>query len=274
MIKTLTSFLTAITLTSIANAATIIATVNEKPITDTDITARVKLMNRQGQTSIDNRQKAFENIINDFVKIDYGMGINISVSDKEIDSELKKMDLSDLSSTEKEMAKIAIKSNLTWQQVIGRTIMPTTQISDQDISDEKASLIAERGLPIETTIIRLIDIPSSVANKLKKPKSCDDAMEMARDLGGQPQRITAMQYELSDDVRSIISTLPQMQWSDMQEDSVLLVCDSKKSDDYGDLDNIIKQNAVFKKAISAADQHLKQLRRKAIIIINDKKYKL
>jgi hypothetical protein len=53
-----------------------------------------------------------------------------------------------------------------------------------------------------------------------------------------------------------------------------LICSEKKGSEYKNLDEIIKQNATFKKASFTADQQLKQLRRKAVIIINDDRYKL
>ncbi len=255
-------------------AATIVATVNNKPITDADITARVKLMSAQGQTSLNNRNQALENIVNDYVKLDYASTMGINPTDDEINAEFEKMGLSDLNSVEKSMAEFAIESNIAWQYVVGRTIIPTIETTDADIAAEKSALIAERGLPINVTIIRLLDIPESVAKKLTKPKSCADAKNMATKLGGDPQEITALQYELSDDVRGVISTLPEMQWSDVVDDTVLLVCKSEKAENYGDLDRIIKQNASFKTAMQRADQQLKQLRRKAIVIINDDNYKI
>ena len=124
------------------------------------------------------------------------------------------------------------------------------------------------------TIVRLIDIPDNEAKKLTKPKSCDDAIKMAENMGGAPQKLTAMQYELAQDIRERIVELPKLTWSTRQDGNVLLVCDTKKTKEYGDLDNIIKQNAIFKSAMFQADQQLKQLRRKAVIVINDNRYKL
>ena len=60
----------------------------------------------------------------------------------------------------------------------------------------------------------------------------------------------------------------------MRGGNVFLICDSKKNKEYGKLDEIIKQNAMYKKSMFIADQQLKQLRRKAVIIINDDRYKL
>mgnify|MGYP003319288502 CR=1 FL=1 len=44
--------------------------------------------------------------------------------------------------------------------------------------------------------------------------------------------------------------------------------------EYKNLDEMIKQNASYKQAMFMADQQLKQLRRKAVIVINDERYKL
>ena len=132
----------------------------------------------------------------------------------------------------------------------------------------------EHGLPIEMTLVRLVNIPDDVAKKLTNPKSCDDAIKMAENLGGAPQKFTALEYELSSDIRSRVVGLPTLTWSPVQDDSVLLVCGTKKTSEYGKLDEVIKQNAVYKQAMFMADQQLKQLRRKAVIVINDDRYKL
>ena len=49
---------------------------------------------------------------------------------------------------------------------------------------------------------------------------------------------------------------------------------NKKTEEYKNLDDVIKQNATYKQAMFLADQQLKQLRRKAVIVINDDRYKL
>ena len=132
----------------------------------------------------------------------------------------------------------------------------------------------EHGLPIEMTIIRLTDIPRDIAKHLTKPKSCDEAIKIAENLGGVPQKFTALQYELSADIRERVAGLSNLTWSPVQDDTVLLVCDTKKTSEYKNLDTIIKQNAQYKQAMFLADQQLKQLRRKAVIVINDDRYKL
>ena len=257
-----------------ANATTVIGTVNGNPITDADITARTELMARQGKISTTNRKQAFQNIIDDFVKIDYGAKFNVKPTDEDADKELKRMNLGDLTPTMRSMARTAIRADIAWQVIMARTILPTVEVTATDIAAEKSSLARERGLPIEITLIRITDIPNDVAAKLTKPKNCDMAENMVTDLGGYPQKITAMQYELSEEIREKIANLPLLTWSTNENGTMFLVCSEKKTSEYKNLDKIIKQNAEFKKASTIADQQLKQLRRKAVVIINDDRYKL
>jgi len=260
--------------TAAAHCATVIATVNGNPITDSDITARTELMAKQGNTSATNRRIAFQNIVDDYVKLEYANNFNVKPTDKDADQELDRMNLGNLTDTMRSMARLGIKSDIAWGVVLSKTVLPTIEVSAQDIKSERIDLIRERGLPLEITMIRLVDIPESIAKKLKKPTSCDNAIKMAEDLGGEPQKISAMQYELSYDIRERIATLPILTWSNVKDKSVVLVCNEKKSDEYKNLDEIIKQNAIYKKAAIASDQQLKQLRRKAVIVINDDRYKL
>lgn len=255
-------------------AASVVASVNGTPITDDDITARVTLMTKQGNTSTNNRRIALQNIIDDNVKLAYAQNFNAVPDDDTVDKELKKMNLGDLSATEKAMAKSAMRAEIAWQIIVARTILPTVEITDADIAAERAQIAKEQGLPIEMTIIRLVDIPADVATKLTKPSSCDDAMQMARNLGGAPQKFTAVQYELAQDIRERVATLPKLTWSPVVDRSVLLVCDTKKTAEYGKLDDMIEQNALFKQSMFIADQQLKQLRRKAVVVINDDRYEL
>ncbi len=257
-----------------AQGASVVASVNGTPITDADITARVTLMNKQGKMSTDNRRQALQNIIDDNVKLAYATNFNAVPDDDVVDAELKKMNLGDLSATERAMAKSALRAEIAWQIIVARTILPTVDITDADVAAQRTEIALDQGLPIEMTIVRLIDIPADVAAQLTKPTSCDDAMDMARRLGGAPQKFTAVQYELATDIRERVVNLPRLTWSPVVDRSVLLVCDTKKTDEYGKLDDIIEQNTKFKQAMFIADQQLKQLRRKAVIVINDDRYKL
>ena len=110
--------------------------------------------------------------------------------------------------------------------------MPTIDISESDIKAERSDLIRERGLPIEVTLVRLIDIPADIAKKLTKPNDCKDAISMAERFGGNPQTFTALQYELSPDIRERIAELSPLTWSKIQDNSVLLVCKETKTKEY------------------------------------------
>lgn len=255
-------------------AASIVASINGAPITDADITSRVSLMASQGQNYTDNRKRALNNIIDDSVKLKYAENFKISITDKEAESELKRMNLSGLSATTREMAKVAIKADMAWQIIIARTIIPTISVSDEEIASETAELERAKGLPLEITFVRLLDIPESSAKNLTAPKDCDDAISIAKNLGGAPQKLTAPQYELSEDIRARMSSLGLLQWSPRKDNSVILICDKKKMKDYSKLSEIIERNASWKKAMFQGDQQLKQLRRKAVVVIMDDRYKI
>jgi len=274
MKKIICVFMSVLLYSGIVNAATVVATVEGNPITDTDISARVALMAKQGKTSTTNRRQAFQNIVDDYVKLNYANNFGVRPTNEDADKELKRMNLGAMDETMGSMARLAVRSDIAWQVIMARTIIPTIDVSDNDIATEKSDLIRERGLPIEITMIRLTDVPDDITQKLSKPKNCDSAIKMAEDLGGYPQTITALQYELSGDMRQRIADLPLLTWSKVVDKSVVLVCKETKTKEYKNIDEIIKQNAIFKNAMMIADQNLKQLRRKAVIIINDDRYKL
>ena len=257
-----------------ANATTVVGTVNGNPITDADITARTELMAKQGKTSTTNRKQAFQNIIDDYVKLDHAAKFNVKPTDKDADKELSRMNLGDLSPTMRSMARLAVRADIAWQVIVAKTIVPTIEVSKTDIAKEKNEIAREHGLPLEMTLIRITDVPDEIATKLTKPKNCDMAEQMIEDLGGYPQKITAMHYELSQDIRAKLAGLPLLTWSKVENGSAVLICSEKKGAEYKNLDTIIKQNAEFRKAATIAEQQLKQLRRKAVIIINDDRYKL
>ena len=225
-----------------AYATTVVATINGKTVTDADVTARTKLMSYQGKTSTDNRRVALQNIIDDTVKLNYASNFGVKPSDKDIDNELKQLGLPALTENEKTIARDAIRANIAWQVVVARTILPMVDVTSADIESEKSQLARERGLPVEMTMVRLIDVPSHILKKLEKPKNCDDAIQMAEDFGGAPQKLTVLQYELSKEVRDAVADLPLLTWSKPVDSSVFLVCKTKNTKEYGNLDKIIKQN--------------------------------
>ncbi|MDR0967450.1 MAG: SurA N-terminal domain-containing protein [Rickettsiales bacterium] len=260
--------------TNLSFAASVVATINGTPITDADITARVRLMNAQGNNYTDNRKRALNNMIDDSVKLAYAENFKISPEQSAIDAEFKRMNLSDMGGVARDVARNAIRAEMAWQMVIARTIMPTITVTDEEIATEIANMEREQGLPLEITFLRLINIPQNVADNLTKPKNCDDAIKIAESFGGAPQKITAPQYELSADIRTRMAGIETLTWSPVVDDSVILICKKNKMKEYKKLDDLIEQNAKWNKAMFAGDQQLKQLRRRAVVVILDDKYKL
>jgi len=239
-----------------AASVTVVAVVNGNPITDVDITERTKIM----PASLNNREVAKNAIIDDFIKIEYAKSMKIEPSDKEVAAEIKEH-------KDNPQTKLATRANLAWRSVI-RAMVPTISVTDSDTAAEMADLERERGLPLDMTFVRLIKIPKNIYAKLEKPTSCDDAENMAKKLGGAPQRVNALEYELAPEIREHFIGLADFTWSPLVDGQTFLICDKKKTDEWGQLDEIIRQNAVYKRALFQADQLLRQLRRRATITNN------
>ena len=140
--KILNSILLLFVMTVVQPAlgASVVATVNGTPITDTDITLRTQLMARQGKTSTDNRRVALQNIIDDNIKITYAHNFNAVPEDDIVDKELQKMNLGDIGGAEKEMARNALRAEIAWQIIVARTVLPTVDVTSEDINAEKANI--------------------------------------------------------------------------------------------------------------------------------------
>jgi len=242
---------------SAANAAKVVASVNGNSITDIDITQRVKIM----KPALNNRELAMDEIISDYIKLEYAKQFGIEPPQKDIKEALK----GDLSNPQ---AVLAAKSALSWQMVVGRTIIPQISLTDADIAEEIAELERLQGLPYDMKFIRVVSIPKKIYEKLTKPDSCETAREMVRELGGDPQVLESLQYELSDEIRQSMADLELLTWSPRTADGeTYLICSKTKGKEWTEmkLDAMIRQNALYRRALFQADQILKQYRRKAVI---------
>ncbi|NMA32442.1 MAG: hypothetical protein GX944_00745 [Alphaproteobacteria bacterium] len=68
--------------------------------------------------------------------------------------------------------------------------------------------------------------------------------------------------------------LDLLRWSEKKDNSIILICSKKKMKEYAQLDEVLERNAIWKKAMFQGDQQLKQLRRKAVVVIMDNRYKI
>jgi hypothetical protein len=237
-----------------AMAVRVVASVNGIPITDIDVTERAKIM----PPALNNRENAKNAIIDDYLKIEYAKQINIEPTDKEVADAISE-------NKDNPQMRLAARAEISWQIMTMRTIVPSISVDDKEIARELADLELKSGLPFEISFIRLVGIPAESYKNLKKPESCRDAEDMARKLGGEPQKITAMEYDLSEEIRARIVGLELLEWSPLKDRQTILVCAKKKTGEWKNLDEVIKQNAVYKRAMFGADQLLKQLRRKAVL---------
>ena len=238
-------------------AASVVAALGDNPITDVDITERTKIM----PPALNNRENAKNEIMDDYIKLEYARSIKIEPSEKEVDAAVKEHKHKD-----NPQLRLAARATLAWQMVVMRTIVPTISVGEPEIAQELHDLERTRGLPQNVVFLRLVDVPEDIYKKLDKPKSCDEAVEMVRKLGGSPQKMAMVHYELAPEVRERFIGLADLTWSSLESRQVFLICERKKTKEWGQLDDIIRQNAIYKRALFQADQLLKQLRRKATII--------
>jgi hypothetical protein len=239
-----------------AHAATIVATVNEKPITDLDITNRIRIM----PPSLNNREAAKNAIIDDILRLEYAEQFRIAPTDKEVNDAMKEH-------KDNPQMRLAIRANLAWQMVIMRTIIPTITIEPDDIKHEFADLQRERGLPERVDFILLNTVSPEVYRQLgKDAASCSAAETKVRSMGGFPLRLNELEYELAPEIRHRFIDLPRFTWSPLSEGRTVMWCKRERTDQWEGLDEIIEQNARLKRAFFQADQILKQQRRRAAII--------
>ena len=165
MKRYLMAFLCCVFFTGPALCATVVATVNGTPITDTDITVRTKLMARQGQVSTDNRRVALQNIIDDSVKLNYAANFGVKPTDEDAAAELKRMNLTDLGASEHAMALSAIKAGIAWQVIVARTIIPTIDVSRDDVTAMKWVIV---NLAISFAVLTAVNMLEKKERKVKK----------------------------------------------------------------------------------------------------------
>jgi peptidyl-prolyl cis-trans isomerase SurA len=89
----LTTIVFALTLhvSAMAQETSVIATVNDQPVTTFDIDQRIRLLQILGQGGTPNRKKIGNDLINDVVKIQEAKLYKIDATEKEIDERLKRV---------------------------------------------------------------------------------------------------------------------------------------------------------------------------------------
>ncbi len=266
-----------------AFAAHIVAVANGNPITDLDITARVKLMSLQGQSATDIRFRALNNIVNDTLKIEHAKSFSLVPSEKDVKAEIKNtekqmqkpagfFDANIKTAAEKDQLMFALRASMSWQNVLMKTVMPTIVVNDSEIDEELAKLSDKHGLPIDTTFLRLSGVTDENVSKLDKA-SCKTMKSSARENGISAQEITAPEYDLDENIRRQIFPLKAGEMSKIKSKSSIYICEKKNQKEYPKLRDYIQNQLMYRNAMFIGDQQLKSLRRKAVITIQDEQYR-
>ncbi|MDR0448892.1 MAG: hypothetical protein LBG89_00310 [Rickettsiales bacterium] len=242
-----------------ASAAKIVATMNNIPITDADINSRVSLMRLQNYPEKDISVRALQNIIEDLAKLDYANSLpgKIAPTKTEIEENIKGL--------EKQMGKnegyfklaapnaedqlnLASAANLAWQKTLFQRFAPQVSVSEGDIERELETLSLTHGLPVKITLV------------------------MDGDCKNSSSKITAYEHDLEPAVRQAIANLPEKKWSEEGGQKFMVCKREKDAKEFEQAKNYAENQAIWKRAMFDADQELKSMRRRAVVIILDKKY--
>ena len=175
-----------------AQTMSIIATVNNAPISQYDLRARLELviamsgLPRTQQTAQELAPKVLESLIDEELKRQQAKALGITVTDAEVENAVHRMErarnlppgyvenmLSQMHLT-KDVLFQEIRADIGWSRAVRERFRVLTQISDADVDEEVARLEADKGKPVVllSEIFLPVDTPKKdgeiqrVANRL------------------------------------------------------------------------------------------------------------
>jgi len=261
--------------------------VNGTPITDVQISQRVKLLALEGGGGA---KGATEQLINEVIQIDEAKRIGVTISESQIDSAILTV-ARNLKMSETNLKKVLtqqgvnlqtlrdrLKASLAWQAVVGQVVNQNVQISDSDL-DAKAAGKVTAANSYDYILKEVLFIGgggrSGQANAYRQAfKGCDSAVQLSTkytdvavtDVGRRhaTQLPEALAKELAGiNVGGI--TKPRVVSNGV---SMLAVCSKAEARDLTYIKDSIRQQSGNDQLKVAADQYLKDLRAKARISYN------
>lgn len=266
-------------------------TVNGVPISDLEISSRVKLMKLEGGG---NNQKATEQLIEDQLKIQEAKRLGVVISDGEVDSAFQTVARNVKVSTDKlrelltqngvsiDTMRLRLRAALAWQRLGDVAIKARVQLSDIDLDKQaEAKLGAESSFDYilkEVLFVAADRSPVSRtadANRYRAAyKGCDTAVQVSlgftdaavRDLGRRhaTQLPDALATELAKINVGGISK-PRVVEGGV---SMLAICSKESARDLTFIKNKLRSEEGSKAMAAEAEKYLAELRKKAKIVYN------
>jgi len=280
-----------------AMAASVQVTVNDRPITDVQISERSQLMRIEGRgaSNSERRRMAEEELINEALKLSEADRLGITISESEVDSAYENVARNaNLTSTRLtqllqeagvniQTLRDRLRAGAAWAQVTQRAITPRVQVSDLDVT-QRAEQQVEESLSYDyllKEIIFIVPQGSNVSISRRRAEAeqyrrsfqgCDSAVELSMsytdaavvDVGRRhaTQLPDAIANELAGLNEGSISS-PRVIDNGV---SMLAICSKVAARDLTFIKDEIRNEVGTELLQEEVDTYLQQLREAAIII--------
>jgi peptidyl-prolyl cis-trans isomerase SurA len=290
MLRVLSAMLLAFTLALSAvpaQAASVVVSVNGRPITDTQVAQRLSLHKIEGKN---NRNNAINELINEALQVQEAERLGFTVSESDIDAAVLdvarqiKVSASNLNKilTDNGVPMITLrdrlKASIAWSKVTAAVVSSRVSVSEADIDAQaKAKLTAANSFDYILKEVLFIGGNASKrtaeANQYKKSfQGCDSAVQLSlsytdaavRDLGRR--HATQFPDALADELAKLNVggiTKPRVVEGGV---SMLAVCSKSTSEDTTFIANNIRQDTGNKGMQAEAEKYLAELKAKAQIV--------
>jgi peptidyl-prolyl cis-trans isomerase SurA len=281
-----------------AAVAQVVALVNGAPITELDISQRIKL-NQVITGKPISHKGALEQLIDDHLKISVGKRYGLNVSDKEIDQAISNMaERSHISSTQLEKSlnargvstaafRLKLRADIGWSQMVRGRYSASLQINDADIrhamqSGDNPDKSKDDEVGYSYTLYPIILIASDqgqAAGRAREAESlrarfqsCDQGLKMVRLLRGAVVREPVIKGS-ADLPAPLRETLDKMDIGKLTAPEVtpqgiqmFALCDRRKSTADTPAERAVRQQLFAQRFEAESKKFLAEVRRQSMIV--------
>ena len=196
MLRLIAAMLIGLSLSTMPALAATKVLVNGVPISDTEISSRVKLLALEGGG---NSQKATQQLIDEQIQLQEARRLNITISEQDVDGAFQQVAKNVNLSPDKldallrqrgisqETMKQRLRAALAWQRIAAMVVQPRVQVSDLQL-DQEASAQLGQDLSFDYILKEILFISTAgnasartgQANKYRSSfQGCDSAVQLS-----------------------------------------------------------------------------------------------
>jgi peptidyl-prolyl cis-trans isomerase SurA len=275
-----------------AAAQDVIATVNRVPITNFDVSQRIRLAALTERRRLDNRS-ALQELIDDQVKLAEARRIGYRVTDEGVDQEFNRMaraggqsatqfsDALRRAGIEPSALRDKLRANAAWQVLLRDQARRGQQVSAEEIDKAAAERARKRGDIIDYELQSVIFIVGSGASPGERERAasaarsrftgCGEGMESFRQLKDVAVRPIVLRSTegMSDALKSVLAKTPvgrmTQPYRTDQGIELVAVCSRKERDTSGSQRAEVAAELAEKRVMDNARNYLAELRKKVDI---------